>query len=329
LLPPLEQAPDQIALRPPVTDKVTDVPMVNDADPLLPVATLIPAGLDVIRSPLRPLAFTVSDAVCAGGGGGGDAGVTVRLAVFETPFNVALIVTVVETVTVLVEIAKTALCEPAGTVTLAGTAAKPALVLESATLVAVVAAAARTTAPCALDPPATVAGLTARFVSVLDDEPGGLMVRFPVRVVPLYLAVIVTTVVAGTVAVAIVKLAVKLFAGAVVDADTLATAGWLLVSEITAPPSGAPELSTTVPLEESPPTTVAGLMSMEPRTAGGGACCGVKLRTADHGPATPAPFTPRTRQKWVVVARPLVAYIESVTDACRTRGAVNALESSI
>ena len=187
LLPPLEHAPDQIARRPPLTDKVTDVPTVNDAEPLLPVVTLIPAGLDVIRSPLRPVAFTVSVALCGGGGGGGgaDADVTVRLAVFVTAFNVAVIVTGVDVVTLLVEIAKTALCEPAGTVTLAGTAATPALLLESATLVAVVAAAARTTAPCALEPPATVAGLTTRFVSVLDDEPGGLMVRFPDRVVPL------------------------------------------------------------------------------------------------------------------------------------------------
>ena len=70
-------------------------------------------------------------------------------------------------------------------------------------------------------------------------------------------------------------------------------------------------------------------MSIEPRTAGGGACCGVKLRTADHGTGHAAAFTPRTRQKWVVVASPLVAYIESVTDACRTSGAANALESSI
>ena len=117
----------------------------------------------------------------------------------------------------------------------------------------------------------------------------------------------VTIIVADTVAVAIVKLAVKLFAGATVDAGTLATAGLLLANEITAPPSGAPELSTTVPLETSPPTTVAGLMSIDPRTGGGGACCGRKLRTTDHGPAAPTPFTPRTRQKWVVVARPLVA----------------------
>ena len=159
----------------------------NDAVPLLPVGTLIPVGLDVIRSPLRPLAFTVSVALCGGGGGGGGgaAEVTVRVAVFVTAFNVAAIVTGVDAVTLLVEIAKTALCEPAGTVTLAGTAATPLLLLERATLVAVVAAAARMTAPCALEPPETVDGLTARLVRVLDDEPGGLIVRFPVRVVPL------------------------------------------------------------------------------------------------------------------------------------------------
>lgn len=69
--------------------------------------------------------------------------------------------------------------------TLAGTAATPGLLLESATLVAVAAAAARTTAPCALEPPATVAGLTTRFVSVPGEENGGLTVSVPVRVVPL------------------------------------------------------------------------------------------------------------------------------------------------
>jgi hypothetical protein len=49
------------------------VPPVNDADPVLPTATLMPAGLDVIRSPLRPLALTVSVSVPPGGGGGGGA----------------------------------------------------------------------------------------------------------------------------------------------------------------------------------------------------------------------------------------------------------------
>jgi hypothetical protein len=60
LFPPLEQAPDQIASRPFVTLSVIDAPAVNDADPDEPTLTLIPAGLDVTRSPLRPVAVTVS-----------------------------------------------------------------------------------------------------------------------------------------------------------------------------------------------------------------------------------------------------------------------------
>lgn len=56
LFPPLEHAPDQIASRPFVTLSVIDVPTLNDADPVLPTFTLIPAGLDVTRSPLRPVA---------------------------------------------------------------------------------------------------------------------------------------------------------------------------------------------------------------------------------------------------------------------------------
>jgi hypothetical protein len=83
LLPPLEQAPDQIASRPLETLKVMEVPVENDADPLLPVATLMPVGLDVTRSPLRPVAETVSVAVWDGGGGA--AAVTVRPAVRVVP----------------------------------------------------------------------------------------------------------------------------------------------------------------------------------------------------------------------------------------------------
>jgi len=63
LFPPLEHAPDQIASRPLVTVNVIDVPVVNDADWLLPTETLIPDGLEVTRSPLRPVAATVSVAV--------------------------------------------------------------------------------------------------------------------------------------------------------------------------------------------------------------------------------------------------------------------------
>jgi hypothetical protein len=63
LAPPLEHAPDQIASRPFETASVIAVPVVNGADPEPPTATLMPAGLEVTRSPLRPLAETVSVAV--------------------------------------------------------------------------------------------------------------------------------------------------------------------------------------------------------------------------------------------------------------------------
>ena len=65
LLPPLEQAPDQTTSRPFVALSVIAVPVANDAEPLLPTLTLMPAGLEVTRSPLRPVAVTVSVAVCA------------------------------------------------------------------------------------------------------------------------------------------------------------------------------------------------------------------------------------------------------------------------
>src|SRR5262249_61282675 len=58
--PPLEQAPDQITSRVFDALSVTEVPMVNVAEPVLPTATLIPAGLDVTRSPVLPVAVTDS-----------------------------------------------------------------------------------------------------------------------------------------------------------------------------------------------------------------------------------------------------------------------------
>ena len=67
LLPPLGHAPDQMASRPFVTLSVIDVPIVNDAEPVVPTLTLMPAGFDNTRSPLRPVAVTVSVAAWPGG----------------------------------------------------------------------------------------------------------------------------------------------------------------------------------------------------------------------------------------------------------------------
>ena len=63
LLPPLEHAPDQITSRSFDARRVIAVPAGNEALPLLPTETLMPDGVEVTRSPLRPVAVTVSVAV--------------------------------------------------------------------------------------------------------------------------------------------------------------------------------------------------------------------------------------------------------------------------
>ena len=68
LFPPLEHAPDQITSRVSVAESVMLVPAVKEACMELPTATLMPAGLDVTRSPLRPVAVTVSTNWDGGGG---------------------------------------------------------------------------------------------------------------------------------------------------------------------------------------------------------------------------------------------------------------------
>jgi len=63
LLPLLEQAPDQIASRLLLTRSVMAVPALNVADRLDPTGALIPEGVELTVSPLRPVAVTVRVAV--------------------------------------------------------------------------------------------------------------------------------------------------------------------------------------------------------------------------------------------------------------------------
>ena len=138
--------------------------------------------------------------------------------------------------------ANVAVCAPAVTVTPAGTVATPGLLLESATTAPPCGAPPdNVTVPCAGEPPTRLEGeiMTLCSVAAGGCVTAGVTVRLAVRVVPLYVAVMVTVVVDETVEVAIAKVAVKLIDAAVVVAGTLAIAGWLLDSAITAPPSGA------------------------------------------------------------------------------------------
>ena len=119
LFDPLEQAPDQITSRPLASDSVIDVPLAKVAEPLPPTVTLMPDGFEVIRSPLRPVAVTVSVTFCEG-----VPPLTPRGANSVELPSVAASWTVVPAVGDVV-IGKLAVVAPAFTVTLAGTLATP------------------------------------------------------------------------------------------------------------------------------------------------------------------------------------------------------------
>lgn len=85
------------------------------------------APLDVIEEAATPL---ITGGVVSGGG---DVGLTVSEALFDTPLQLPETDTLVEAGTLLVDIANVALTEPTGTVTLAGTVATLGLALDDET----------------------------------------------------------------------------------------------------------------------------------------------------------------------------------------------------
>ena len=105
-----EHAPVHIATRPPETVSVTWLPEGRAAEPVVPTATLIPAGLEVTLFPLRPLAVTVRLAVIGAGG----AGFRVRTADCVTPPPETAMVPCVRLVTGEVEMLKRADVLPFG-----------------------------------------------------------------------------------------------------------------------------------------------------------------------------------------------------------------------
>ena len=270
--PLLEQAPDQTVSR--VLLNLTDVPEANVAEPVLPTLTLMPDGVEVMRSPLRPVAVTVTVTFPVGGGGDA-AAVNVSVEVREIPSYVAVIVTDVVVLTLVVATLKPHAEVPEPTVTLAGTLASVGLLLDRATVAPPVGAPPESdTNPDVGLPPVTLDGLMVTLSRVGPDTAPFVTVSGAERVIPLYDAVMVTVVLDATGNVVIANVPVNPVA--VVVAGTLATDGLLLDSEITAP-STAAVVMITVPLLDSPPTTLVGLMSRFASSDGGGAACGVKL----------------------------------------------------
>ncbi len=252
LFPPLEQAPDQIASRPFETESVIAVPVVNEADPVLPTATAIPDGLELTVSPFRPVAVTVSVAVEVGGGGGGgeDAeGVTVSVAVLVTPPPETEIVTTVCALTAEVKTLKPPFVTPAGTIMLPGTVATAGLLLATWKVVSVDWGEAMLTV--ADEPPPWP---TVEVGESVRDAGGGCgrSVSWVCAVAPFQLAVRVAVVGAATALVDSGNEAEK-SPGATVTVGGGLTARELLDRLTTAPLAGAWPFSITIAPACAPP----------------------------------------------------------------------------
>jgi hypothetical protein len=157
-----------------------------------------------------------------------------------------------------------ALVAPAATVTLAGTAAPDTLLERETTAPPLGAAPLSVTVPIDVDPPFTVAGLSATEDSA--TAVAGFTVSKVVSVVPPYEAEMVTGVTTVTELVVTVNVALVAPAATVTLAGTAAPDA-LLERETTAPPLGAAPLSVTVPVDDDPPFTVAGLSATEDSAA--------------------------------------------------------------
>ena len=169
---------------------------------------------------------------------------------------------------------KFALVAPAAMVTLAGTVAALVLALERATTAPPLGAAlVRVTVPCEVLPPVTLVGLSVREDKLAGGGGGGTGVTASaaVRVTPPKAAEMVTLLVIGTETVLMAKVALVAPAATVTLAGVEATLGALLDSVTTAPPLGAALLRVTVPCEELPPTTLAGLSESDESVGAAGA----------------------------------------------------------
>ena len=164
-------------------------------------------------------------------------GLTVIVAVFDTPLRVAVIVKDDAAVTVREVMVKVADVAPAATVTLAGTV--PIVVDDDArvtTAPPVGAALVNTTVPVTGTPPVTA---VTTVVRVDKTAAGGVTVKVAVPVLPFVVAVIVALVLAVTVPAVTGNVAVRAPAGTVTDTGTLAIVESLDERVTTLPPTGA------------------------------------------------------------------------------------------
>lgn len=191
------------------------------------------------------------------------AGLTVRLestgglmvsVAVRVPLRLPVIVAVVTASTALVVTVNVAVVAPAATVTLTGVLEDVLSSDNVTTEPPAGAAPLRVTVPVEEVPPVTVTGLIVKFERV-----GALIVRAAVFVTPARIPETVTLVLVPTATVVTLNVAEVVPAATVTLAGVVADA---LSSDrvTTAPPAGAVLVRVTVPVEELPPVTLAGLI---------------------------------------------------------------------
>src|SRR3990172_879346 len=164
----------------------------------------------------------------------------------------------------VVSIGKVATPVPAGTATVAGTAATDGLLLDRETTAPPTGAGPlNITDPLVVSPPTIVEGLMET-----DDSDGGFTVRVEDFETPPYRPEMVTAVETDTGKVVIAKVALMAPVATVTDDGTVATEGLPLDSDTTAPPARAGASSVTVPIEPFPPITEEGEMDSEASVTG-------------------------------------------------------------
>src|SRR3989441_7803034 len=219
--------------------------------------------------------------------GGGAAGVTVSTAILVAPPKLAEMVAEVDAVTDTVVTVNVALVAPAGTVTLptGGTLAAAGLLLERVTTAPPAGAAPlRVTVATEELPPTTLVGFSVRPETVRGGGGAGGVTVSRAEVLPVAIvAVIVTVVDTVTGKAEAVNVAVLLPARTVTFAGIVAARVLLLESPTVTPPAGAGAANVTVPSEEAPLATLAGLSVTAGSVTGGGGGGGGKGGAAGLG----------------------------------------------
>jgi hypothetical protein len=275
-----------------------------------------------VTVPVEPLPPTRLDGLIVSVDSDSTTGFTVSVAVRVTPPETAVIVADVDAVTDVVVIVNFALVAPEGTFTLAGTLTALELSERDTAVPPLGAGALKVTVPVAELPPDTLVGLT--VIAEIDAVGAARFTESPVlRITPSSDA-LSSAVVLSVGNVVTTKVAEVAPPGTVTLLGTRVTSGREVSILIATPTAGAGPASVTVPVDDAPPTTLAGF-SVREVSAGR---LGYSVKGCDN--VTPPPVTRMVTTTGAVTGavvmlnrpRPLTAVTVTVAGTAASEGSL-------